>query len=201
MKKYLRLSALLVIVLFVAACASDKKPAEEAIKAAEAAVNSAKGEAMKYVPDQVKGLDDALKSAKDAFAKKDYKAALAAAKDIPAKAKDLSAAANAKKAELTKAWEDMSGGLPKMVEAIKSRVDILSKSKKLPAGMDKAKFDEAKGGLTEITQMWDDAQKAFQSGNLADAVSKANTVKDKAAQIMGTLGMKAPAAAEPAKKG
>jgi len=49
--------------------------------------------------------------------------------------------------------------------------------------------------------MWDDAQKAFQGGNLADAVSKANTVKDKAAQIMDTLGMKAPAAAAPAKKG
>ena len=201
MKKYLRLSAILVIVLFVAACASDKKPAEEAIKAAEAAVNSAKGEAMKYVPDQVKGLEDGLKSAKDAFAKKDYKAALAAVKDIPAKAKDLAAAAAAKKGELTKTWEDMSGGLPKMVEAIKSRVDILSKSKKLPAGMDQAKFDGAKSGLTEITQMWDDAQKAFQGGNLADAVSKANTIKDKAAQIMDTLGMKAPAAAAPAKKG
>jgi soluble cytochrome b562 len=156
---------------------------------------------MKYVPDQVKGLEDGLKSAKDAFAKKDYKAALAAVKDIPAKAKDLAAAAAAKKGELTKAWEDMSGGLPKMVEAIKSRVDILSKSKKLPAGMDQAKFDGAKSGLTEITQMWDDAQKAFQGGNLADAVSKANTVKDKAAQIMDTLGMKAPAAAAPAKKG
>jgi len=95
----------------------------------------------------------------------------------------------------------MSGGLPKMVEAIKSRVDILSKSKKLPAGMDQAKFDGAKSGLTEVTQMWGDAQKAFQGGNLADAVSKANTIKDKAAQIMDALGMKAPAAAAPAKKG
>jgi len=39
---------------------------------------------------------------------------------------------------LTKAWQEMSGGLPKMVEAIKSRVDILSKSKKLlPTGQGK----------------------------------------------------------------
>jgi hypothetical protein len=196
MKTWLKPMVLIVLVLFAAACASDKKPAEEAIKAAEAAIDSAKGEAAKYVPDQVKGLEDGLKAAKDALAKKDYKAALSAAKDLPGKAKDLAAAAEAKKAELTKAWEEMSGGLPKMVEAIKSRVDVLSKSKKLPANLDKAKFDEVKAGLPEVTQMWDDAQKAFSGGNLADAVSKAKTIKDKAVEMMTTLGMQVPEGAK-----
>ena len=186
----------MVLVVFAAACASDQKPAEEAIKAAESAIESAKGEAAKYVPDQVKGLEDGLKAAKDALAKKDYKAALSAAKDLPGKAKELGAAAAAKKAELTKAWEQMSGGLPKMVEAIKSRVDVLSKSKKLPANLDKSKFDGVKAGLPEVTQMWDEAQKAFSSGNLADAVSKAKTVKDKAVEMMTTLGMQVPAGAK-----
>ncbi len=196
MKKWLKPMMLMILVLFAAACASDQKPAEEAIKAAEAAVNGAKVEAMKYVPDQVKGLEDGLKAAKDAFAKKDYKAAISAAKDLPAKAKDLAAAAAAKKTELTKAWEEMSGGLPKMVEAIKSRVDILSKSKKLPASIDKAKFDGIKAGLPEVTQIWEDAQKAFSGGNLADAVSKAKTLKDKAVEMMTTLGMQVPEGAK-----
>ena len=196
MKKWLKPMMLMILVLFAAACASDQKPAEEAIKAAEAAVNGAKVEAMKYVPDQVKGLEDGLKAAKDAFAKKDYKAAISAAKDLPGKAKDLAAAAEAKKAELTKAWEEMSGGLPKMVDAIKSRVDVLSKSKKLPANIDKAKFDEVKAGLPEVTQMWDDAQKAFSGGNLADALSKAKTIKDKAVEMMTTLGMQVPEGAK-----
>src|SRR4030042_5711931 len=187
MKKWLKPMVLMVLVLFVVACASGKKPAEEAIKAAETAIDAAKGEAVKYVPDQVKGLEDGLKAAKDAFAKKDYKAALSAAKDLPGKAKDLAAAAAAKKAELTKAWEDMSGGLPKMVEAIKSRVDVLSKSKKLPANLDKAKFDGVKAGLPEVTQMWDDAQKAFSGVNLADALSKATAIQDKAVEMMTTL--------------
>jgi len=182
--------------LFVAACASNSKPAEEAIKAAEAAINAAKGDAVKYVPDQVKGLEDGLQAAKDAFAKKDYKAALSAAKDLPGKAKDLAAAAAAKKTELTEAWKQMSGGLPKMVEAIKSRVDVLSQSKKLPANLDKAKFEEVKAGLPGVTQMWEDAQKAFSGGNLADAVSKAKTIKDKAVEMMTTLGMQVPAGAK-----
>ena len=196
MKKYLKPMVLMILVLFAAACAKDSKPAEEAIKAAEAAINAAKGEAVKYVPDQVKGLEDGLQAAKDAFAKKDYKAALNAAKDLPGKAKDLAAAAATKKEELTKAWKEMSGGLPKMVEAIKSRVDILSKSKKLPANLDKAKFEGVKAGLPEVTQMWDDAQKAFSGGNLADAVSKAKTIKDKAVEMMTTLGMQVPAGAK-----
>ena len=196
MKKWLKSMVLMVLVLFAAACASDQKPAEEAIKAAESAIESAKGEAAKYVPDQVKGLEDGLQAAKDAFAKKDYKAALSAAKDLPGKAKELGAAAAAKKAELTKAWEQMSGGLPKMVEAIKSRVDILSQSKKLPANIDKAKFEGIKSGLPEVTQMWDDAQKAFSGGNLADALSKAKTIKEKAVEMMTTLGMQVPEGAK-----
>jgi hypothetical protein len=196
MKKWLKPMVLMVLVLLAAACASDQKPAEEAIKAAEAAINSAKGEAVKYVPDQVKGLEDGLKAAKDALAKKDYKAVLSAAKDLPAKAKDLAAAAAAKKTELTKTWEEISGGLPKMVDAIKSRVDVLSKSKKLPANIDKAKFDGIKAGLPEVTKIWEDAQKAFSGGNLADAVSKAKTLKDKAVEMMTTLGMQVPGGAK-----
>jgi hypothetical protein len=197
MKKSYRYPMIFVLLLvFLAGCAGDKTPAEQAIKAAEDALNAVKGEAMKYIPDQVKGVEDALKAAKDSFAKKDYKAALNQAKDLASKAKDLGAAAMAKKTEFTKAWEEMSGGLPKMVEAIKSRVDILSASKKLPANLDKAKFDGAKAGLSEITQMWGDAQKAFQDGMLADATSKAKTVKDKAVEIMTTLGMQVPPAAK-----
>ena len=194
--KWLTRMLLAVFVLFLAACASEKGPAEQAIKAAEEALNAAKGEAMKYIPDQVKSVEDALKGAKDTFAKGDYKAALAAAKDLPQKAKDLAAAAAAKKAELTKAWEEMSAGLPKMVEAIKSRVDILSKSRKLPANLDKAKFEGAKAGLEEITKTWADAEGAQKAGNLADALAKAKTVKEKATEIMTTLGMQVPPAAK-----
>ena len=198
MKKSLALIAVVLVgLMLVAGCSRDKEPAEAAIKAAEAAIGSAKAEAAKYVPDQVKGVEDALKAAKDAFEKKEYTQALNAAKDLPAKAKELAAAAAAKKDELTKSWEAMAGGLPKMVEAIKSRVDILSKSKKLPANLDKAKFEGAKSGLAEITQAWMDADSAYKGGNIADAVAKANAVKAKATEIMTTLGMQLPAAAKP----
>jgi hypothetical protein len=203
MRRYVSVAGTMVsvfaMVLMMSGCSSDKGPAEQAIKAAETAIEPLKGEAAKIVPDKVKSLQDALSSAKDKFGKKDYKGALADAQAIPGKVKEVLDAATAKKAELTKAWEDLSQGLPKMVEAIKSRVDILSKSKKLPANLPKEKFDEVKSGLETAMKDWTAAQDSAKAGSLADALAKANSIKEKATQYMQTLGMTAPAAAAPEK--
>jgi hypothetical protein len=196
MRKYLSIIVAVLVVFSLAACSGGKAPAEQAIKAAEEAFNAAKGEAVKYVPDQVKAVEDALNAAKDSFAKKDYAAATSAATSVAAKAKELVAAAAAKKDELTKSWGDLSGGLPQMLDAVKSRVDILSKSKKLPANLDKEKFEGAQSGLAEANKTWDEANSAFKEGNLAAAVAKATAVKEKASEIMATLGMQLPQAAQ-----
>ena len=184
----------LVIMLFVStivlvACSSEKGPAELAIKAAEEALNASKAEAMKYVPDGVKSLEDALAAAKDKVDKKEYKAAIEEAKNIAEKAKGLLAEAKAKKEELTKNWTDLSQGVPKMVEDVQSRVDVLSKSKKLPANLTAEKFEEVKSGLTAAKEEWGKALESFKAGSLADAVSTANSVKEKATVAMEALGM------------
>jgi len=188
----------LTIVVFasalLSACASDKVPAETALKAAESAVNTTVAEAAKFVPDDAKALQDRLSSLKDSFAKGDYKAVLAGAPDLTAKTKAVAEAAAAKKADLTKSWEDVSGGLPKVLEAIQGRVEILSKAKKLPADMDKAALEGAKSGVESMNKAWADAQASFTAGNLADALAKANALKSQAAEIMTKLGMQVPEA-------
>ncbi len=186
----------LVALVLLSACASDKAPAEQAIKAAEAAVAGVKAEAAKWVPDQAQALDASLASVKDKFAKGDYKAVLTEAPALAGRAKDVAAAATAKQAALTKSWEEMSAGLPKMVEAVKSRVDILSKSKKLPANVTKEQFEAAKAGLAEATKGWDDATAAFKGGSVADAVAKADAVKKKTVEALQALGMPVPPAAK-----
>jgi hypothetical protein len=85
--------------------------------------------------------------------------------------------------------------VPQMAAAIKSRVDILSQSKKLPAGLDKAKLDGAKAGLAAVSQGWTEASEAFKSGNVSDAVAKARAAKDKAVEVMTALNMTVPQAA------
>jgi len=188
--------ALAIVVLALAACESaDKAPAAAALSAAQTAIDAVKTEAMKYMPSQVKSVEDALATAKANFEKQDYKAALAGAQDVAAKAKELGAAAATKKAELTKSWEEVSNGVPKMAEAIKSRVDILAQSKKLPAGLDKAKVDDAKAGLASVNESWTQASDAYKSGDVSGAVVKATAAKDKAVAIMTALNMTVPQAA------
>ncbi len=196
-KRILSLALVVLFALSLGACGNKAKgPAEAALKSAEDALNAGKAEAMKYIPDQVASAEDALKQAKGLFEKGDYAAAVSAAGAVAAKAKDLAAAVAAKKDELTKGWEGQSKLVPNMIDAIKSRVDILSRSKKLPATLDQAKFDGAKNGLAEITKTWDEANGAFKEGAIADAVAKAKSVKEKAVEIMNTLGMQVPEAAK-----
>lgn len=183
--------------LLVASCGSaDKVPAEAALKSAEGAIDGVRTEAAKYVPDQLRSVEDALRSAKANFDKGEYKAALTEGQGLLTKVKDLEAAATAKKAELTKSWEELSSGVPGMAEAIKSRVDILSQSKKLPAGLDKPKLEGAKAGLESLNKAWADASDAFKAGNLTDALGKAQAAKDKAVEVMTALNMQVPAAAK-----
>jgi len=201
LKHWFARSVLVIAALALAACASDKEPAEKALRAAEDAVNAAVADGSKYLPDQAKAVQSSLQSLKDTFAKGDYKAVLAGAGNVTSQAKALADATAARKAELekmkaelTKDWEAMSSGLPKVVDAIKSRVDILSQARKLPAGIDKAAVDGAKSGLETINKTWSEAQEAFKAGNVADAVAKAKTVKTMAADIMTKLGMAVPEA-------
>ena len=193
--------ALALVCAATLACNSGKAPAEAAMKLAEEAVAGAQTEAASLVPDDMKSLSDDLAAARDAMTKGDYKTALASAQSIQQKANDVLAKAKAKKDELTATWNQMSDSVPKMVDAIKSRVDILSQSKKLPAGMDAAKLASAKDGLATATTAWTEAQDAFKASKWTDAIAKGTSAKDKATEVMGMLGMQAggaPAAA-PAK--
>ena len=195
---YRHVYSLIIVILagtLLVACGSaDKGPAEAALKAAEEAINAAKAEVSKYMPDEAKSLDAGLAAAREKFNSGDFKAALSEAQALTAKAKDMASAATAKKTELSKTWQEMSAGMPKVVDAIKSRVDILSQAKKLPAGMTAEKLAEAKNGLAEITKEWTEATAASSGGNLMDAVAKATAVKKKAAEVLTALNMPVPEA-------
>ncbi len=185
--KYFAVAACVLAV----ACNSGKAPAEAALKLADEAVASARAEAEKLVPDDFKSLSDDLAAAKDAFAKGDYKGALASAQSIQQRANDVMAKARAKQDELTASWNSLSEELPKMIDAISSRVGILAQSRKLPKGLDAATFNSAKEGLAAATTEWSEAQAAQAAGNWTEAIAKANAVKAKATEVMGMLGMSA----------
>jgi DNA repair exonuclease SbcCD ATPase subunit len=198
MRKIVLLSVVMIVAagLILTGCSKVKGQAEAALKAAEKAISEAKPEAQKLVPDQLKALETALNGAKDKFGKGDYKAALSDAQAIPGKVKDMLASLNAKKDELTKTWTNLDQGIPKMMDAIKSRLGILSQSKKLPANLTKEKFEEAKSGYDSALKEWETAKEGFKGGMLGEAVAKGNAVKEKVVKVLELLGMPVPAAAK-----
>ncbi|MEZ5497800.1 MAG: hypothetical protein R3E77_00085 [Steroidobacteraceae bacterium] len=175
--------------LLIGACASQKEPATKAVAGVEAALAAVQDEANKYVPDQVAGVNDTITKLKDSLAKGEYAKVLQAAPAATSAIDGLKNAIAAKKAELEATWTDYSSNLPMMVDAIKSRVDILSQSRRLPANISKESFDTAKAGLEMINSKWADASAAAGSGDFTAAIDGAKAVKAKGEEVMSLLGL------------
>jgi len=180
----------------LAGCANQKAPAEQAVADATAALSAVREDAQKYAPDQLQAADEQLRSLKDSFAKGDYRAVLTSAPTLTSSIRALKVAAEAKKADAQialarakDAWGSASTEVPRMVEVIDSRVAALSKSHQLPRGVTRDGLAAAKSGVDSLKSMWSDAANAAAAGDFTSATAKAQTAKDKAAEIMKSLGM------------
>ncbi len=194
------LAAALLATLLAVGCANQKEPATKALADAEATLATFRDEASRYASTELQSAEAALAALKTSLDKGDYKSVVAGSPALSTQLEGLRTTVTAKKAEAEAAseaamtsWTAMSADLPKMVEAIQSRVDILSKSKKLPKGMTAAALDSAKAGLEEMKTAWTEATASGASGNAVEAVSRAEAVKAKGAEVMAALGMTAAA--------
>ncbi len=178
-------------VFLVLACTdANKLPAEAAMTAAETAVATLGDEASKYAPAGVASIQKNLAAAKDFIAKQDYKGALSTASAIPAEVKQVTAAAAAKKKdEVVEAWYKLSDKLPTMTAAIKSRLATLSKSNKLPTGINKDVLAKASEGVSSLESGYTKASEDFKSGKMSEAIAQAKDLQAKVAEIMKSIGM------------
>jgi len=197
MKKHsvwlLGLAAVLVV-----GCANQKGPAEQAVAGAETALAAVRDDAQKYVPDRLQAVDAQLAALKDSLAKGDYRAALTGAPTVNSAIRSLKDAAEAKKADAgvalaraKDAWGPLSTEVLRVVDETEKQVTALSKSHHLPKGVTKDRLAAAKSGVDSLKSMWSEASSASASGDFTTAVTKAQAVKDKAAEIMRSLGMSA----------
>jgi hypothetical protein len=188
--------AAVAALLVVAGCAGQKEPATQAVAAVESTLASIKEDAAKFLPEDLSAIESSLAGLKDNLAKADYKAVLAAAPDVSNRGATLQQAVAAKKAEYEAAaatareqWTSYQD-LPKMVEAIQSRVDTLSQSKRLPRNLKQESFDAAKAGLEQVKSAWSEATAAFGQGDSVTAVTKAEAAKQKGTEVMQLLGLR-----------
>ena len=186
----------LATAILVVGCASQKEPAMKMVADAESALGAIKDDAAKYLPADLAGVEANVAELKANVEKGDYKSVLAGAPKVMSAIGALKDAVAAKKSEVEAAmaaaaaeWSSLSADVPKMVEAIQSRVDILGKSKKLPKNLSQEAFDSAKSGLDSMKSLWAEATNAFSSGDAINAVDKAKGVKAKGEEVLKSLGM------------
>ena len=191
--------SLVLAAMLLAGCANQKEPAAKAIADIEAAVATAGGDVSQYIPEQLQAVTTGIADLKAKFDQKDYKGVLAAAPALLTQAQGLSAAAaSAKEAADAAAleaynseWGTLAADGPAQMTAVTNRVAMLSKSRKLPAGLDAAAFDAAKSGADEAKALWDQATAAQAAGNMEQAVMAARQTKEKLDAAMAGLGMSA----------
>jgi hypothetical protein len=185
-----------LMAMLIVGCANQKGAAEQAVAGAESALSAVRDVAAKYVPDQLTEVDTQLASLKGLLAKGDYKGVMAGAPALNTAIGALKDAATAKAADAEAAmakakdaWATTSTDVPKMLAALQSRVDVLSKSHHLPAGVSKDALNSAKSGMDGLKSAWSDAESAASSGDFMSAMSKASTVEEQGTAMMHSLGM------------
>jgi hypothetical protein len=176
-----------VAILFVA-CVNQMEPAKNALDNINTTLKSVSADAQQYVPEQFAQAQGKAAELAASFEKKNYAAVIAGAPAVLAEVNGLAGAAAAKKDEIVKSlgneWRSLSVSVPQSLSAVQTRIDALSKTKRVPKDLD---LGAAKSGLADATSAWDQAQAAFKSGNLADAVTAAKDAQGKLASAAGAL--------------
>jgi hypothetical protein len=191
------LLALAATTLLVGGCAKQRGPATDALKAVETSLAAVKDDAAKYAPDGLKGVESQYDRLKESLDKKEYDNVLAGTPQLSKAVDSLKDAVAAGKAQAHAAvesakteWEGLKDEVPKMVEVIQSRVDTLSKSKKLPWGINKDEFEGAKSAFESMKSTWADATTQAKSGDAVEATAKAKSAKGMGQEIIDQLKIK-----------
>jgi hypothetical protein len=178
--------------LLFTGCARQKDEATKALSAIETSVSALKEDGTKYAPVAYQGVESTLNTLKDSLAKGDYKSVIAGTPELNKAVDSLKTAIASGKEQFEAAsaeWNSLSTDVPNMVSAIQSRVDMLSKSKRLPKNVSQDAFNSAKSGLDSMKSQWNEASAAYMDGKAAEAVEKARAVKAKGTEVLATLGM------------
>jgi hypothetical protein len=176
------------------ACLDQMEPAKQALDEISNVMMAASADATKYAPDQMASVQKELADLKISYDRKNYGDVLAHAPSVLTDAKNLAADAAAKKDDIAKAlnteWNGLAASVPQRITAIKARVDLLSKTKRAPKGIDLA---AAQSSLADATDGWVRAETAFASGKVEEAIATANDVNAKTVAAAAALKLELPA--------
>lgn len=197
----MRMSKLMLAVaaasVFMAGCARQREPAHDALEKIEKSLDDVKADAAKYAPDGLKGVESQLENLKQSFEEKNYENVLAGTPQLEKAVNSLREAVDSGKAQARSAlaaakteWQGLSADVSKQVDTIQKRIDELSKSKRLPWGINKEEFEGSKSAFESMKAQWNDATSEANKGDAIEANAKAKTAKGMGEQLYDQLKIK-----------
>jgi hypothetical protein len=189
--------AVVAATMFATGCSQQKTNATKVLEGVEMRLADIKADAERYAPEGLKGIESQLERMHTSIENEEYDDVIAGAPALNKAVDSLRAAVVSGKEQARSAlaaakseWAALSVEVPKMVEDIQARVDELSQKKRLPFGLNKDEFAEAKSDFESMKTQWTEASSEFKSGKQIQAVEKARTAKGMNEEIREQLKMK-----------
>jgi hypothetical protein len=187
------LTALAAAFLGLAACASQKEPAEQALAAIQKKFDESGAEIQKYLPERHAEISKSIEALRDAASKEDYGDVVTGARDVEASLKKTIADARIRRAQLLNEmygeWNELIKSMPAMIAAMDKKIS--SQRGRPPQGMTSDRWKATVASYDAARDAWSKAAAEMTTKNFEATVLAARDAKAQIAGIMETLGVKA----------
>lgn len=193
MTKAFVIAALAALGLGLAACASQKEPAEKALAAVEEKFKESAAEVQKYLPDRYAELETTVASLRDSLAQEDYGDVVKGAAAAQDSLKRAIADARVKRAQTLAAmdteWTELTNTMPAMIAAMDKKIS--SQRGRPPEGMTRDAWKQTIAEYDAARDAWSKAAAEMSRATFEQSVLAARDAKAKIAAIMESVGVKA----------
>lgn len=185
-------AALAALCLGLAACASQKEPAEQAFAALEAKFRESGAEIQKYLPERYAEVEKSVTGLRDSLASKSYGDVVSGAAAAQDALKHAIADARVARAQSLAAMETEWDGLVKDMPAMITAMDkkITAQRGKAPKGMTTGDWKQAIADYDAARDSWSKSAAEMTRANFEATVTAAREAKAKIAALMEKLEVK-----------
>jgi len=191
--KAFRAAALAAVLLGLAACASQKEPAEAALADLEAKFAAAGTEIQKYLPERYAEVESRIASLRESIASQDYgdvvTGASAAADDLKRAVADSRIRRAQVLVEMESEWAELSKSMPAMIAAMDRK--ITAQRGRAPQGMTADAWKQTIADYDAARDAWSRAATEMSNQTFEATVLAARDARAKIVAIMESLGVKA----------
>lgn len=191
--KAFRAAALAALLLGLAACASQKEPAEAALAALETKFRETGAEIQKYLPERYAEVEASVASLRESLAAQEFGDVVAGAAAAEDGLKRAVADARIKRAqvlvEMESEWAELTQSMPEMIATMDRKIS--AQRGRPPQGMTADAWKQTIAEYDSARDAWSKAAAEMTSQTFEATVLVARDAKAKIEAIMDSLGVKA----------